>query len=956
MHGAPVRRSHSAVRPDCGTPTVSDYKNTLNLPNTAFPMRANLAQREPERLAKWEREDVYGRVRAARAGRRKFVLHDGPPYANGSIHIGHAVNKILKDIIVKSKTLSGYDAPYVPGWDCHGLPIEHAVEKTQGKASELGYNAFRRACRAYAEEQLDDQRSDFKRLGVLGDWERPYLTMDFATEAAILRALGRIVAGGHVYKGLKPVHWCLECGSALAEAEIEYHDKASAAIDVRFPANDPAATAAAFGAEADGRPVAFAIWTTTPWTLPGNQAVSVHPDLEYALVDAGSELLVVATDLVEPALARYALDGRSVGHALGARLEHLRLQHPIEPREVPVVLGEHVTLDAGTGCVHTAPGHGQEDYDVGLGYGLPVANPVRGDGVFAEGTPRFAGVHVRESDDPICRHLEQAGALLCRMPWRHSYPHCWRHKTPVLFLATPQWFISMDEGGLRRGALDALGAVTFTPAWGRARIEGMVASRPDWCISRQRMWGVPISLFVHRDTGELHPRTVELIEQVAQRIEAGGIDAWFDLDPADLLGDQAQQYERVNDILDVWFDSGVTHAAVLETREELHAPADLYLEGSDQHRGWFQSSLISSIALRGRAPYAGVLTHGFTVDGQGRKMSKSLGNVIAPQTVMQTLGADIIRLWVAAADYRAEMAVSDEILKRMADSYRRMRNTARFLLGNLHDFDPARGSVAAAEMVDLDRWAVDRALLVQEEVRTAFAAYNFHRVYSAVHNFCSVDMGAFYLDVLKDRLYTAPAQGRARRSAQTAMQHILEALVRWLAPVVSYTADEIWDHMPGERSGTVFEAEWYEGLFALGDTGALARADWRRIQDVRAAVARRLETLRNEGAIGAALDAEVTVHCEPPLREALERLGGELRFVLLTSDARLAGGDTRPADAVEDEADSHALWIDARRSDRPKCARCWHRRADVGEHAARPDLCGRCVTNIDGDGEVREHA
>ena len=935
---------------------MSDYKNTLNLPSTAFPMRAGLAKREPERLAKWEREDVYGRIRAARAGRQKFILHDGPPYANGSIHIGHAVNKILKDIIVKSKTLSGYDAPYVPGWDCHGLPIEHAVEKTQGKAKDLGYNAFRRACRAYAEEQIDDQRQDFKRLGVLGDWENPYLTMNFATEAAILRALGRIIEGGHVYKGLKPVHWCLECGSALAEAEIEYHDKRSAAIDVRFAAADAAAVAECFGAADDGRPVSFVIWTTTPWTLPGNQAVAVHPDLEYALVDTGEERLVLASDLVDTALARYELDGRSVGHALGARLEHQRLRHPFEERDVPVVLGQHVTLDAGTGCVHTAPGHGQEDYDVGLEYDLPVANPVRGDGVFAEGTPNVAGVHVRRSDDAICELLEHRGALLQRVPWDHSYPHCWRHKTPVLFLATPQWFISMDSGGLRAGALEAIGDVTFTPAWGRARIEGMVANRPDWCISRQRMWGVPISLFVHRDSGELHPRTVELIEQVAQRIEAGGIDAWFDLDPAELLGEEAAQYERVNDILDVWFDSGVTHAAVLETREELRAPADLYLEGSDQHRGWFQSSLISSIALRGRAPYEGVLTHGFTVDGHGRKMSKSLGNVIAPQTVMQTLGADIIRLWVAAADYRAEMAVSDEILKRMTDSYRRMRNTARFLLGNLHDFDPARDALAPADMVELDRWAVDRALRVQEEVCTAYAAYNFHRVYSAAHNFCSVDMGAFYLDVLKDRLYTAPADGAARRSAQTAMQHILEALVRWLAPIVSYTADEIWEHMPGERDGTVFEAEWYDGLFALSEAGGLTREDWERIQEVRAAVARRLETLRSEGAIGAALDAEVTVHCDEPLRAAVAGLGDELRFVLLTSEARVADVTERPDDAVEDEAAGHTLWIDARASEHAKCARCWHRRADVGAHAQRSDLCGRCVANIDGGGEVREHA
>ncbi|MDX1610375.1 MAG: isoleucine--tRNA ligase, partial [Halofilum sp. (in: g-proteobacteria)] len=771
---------------------MSDYKHTLNLPSTDFPMKANLAQREPERLARWEAEDLYGSIRSARAGREKFVLHDGPPYANGSIHIGHAVNKILKDIIVKSKTLSGFDAPYVPGWDCHGLPIEHAVEKKSGKAGrDLDYSEFRRLCRAYAEEQIDGQRADFKRLGVLGDWERPYRTMDYRTEADILRAFGRIVAAGHVYKGLKPVHWCLECGSSLAEAEIEYHDKRSAQIDVRFPADDPGAVAKRFGADAGDKPVSFVIWTTTPWTLPGNQAVALHPELDYVLVDVGDEHLVLAEALMESALARYGLEGKVAGRARGSALEHLVVRHPFAGRTVPVVLGEHVTLEAGTGCVHTAPGHGQEDYQLSLEYDLPVENPVRGDGVFSEGTPFFAGVHVRKSDDPVCEVLAEHGALLHRGHLDHSYPHCWRHKTPVLFLATPQWFISMDSSGLRAGALKAIDEVAFTPAWGRARIRGMVENRPDWCISRQRMWGVPIAMFVHRDSGELHPRTVELIEQVAQRIEAGGIDAWFDLDSSELLGEETAQYERVQDILEVWFDSGVTHAAVLETREELQVPADLYLEGSDQHRGWFQSSLLSSIALRGGPPYKGVLTHGFTVDGEGRKMSKSLGNVIAPQTVMKTLGADIIRLWVASADYRGEMAVSDEILKRMTDSYRRMRNTARFLLGNLHDFDPAANTVAPEHMVALDRWAIDRALLVQDEVRRAYDDYQFHRVYQAVHNFCSLEMGAFYLDVLKDRLYTTGADSNARRSAQTAMHHILQALVRWIAPILSYTADEI---------------------------------------------------------------------------------------------------------------------------------------------------------------------
>ncbi|MEX1082319.1 MAG: isoleucine--tRNA ligase [Halofilum sp. (in: g-proteobacteria)] len=942
---------------------MSDYKPTLNLPKTEFPMRANLAKREPERLARWQEEDVYGRIRAAREGRQKFILHDGPPYANGSIHIGHAVNKILKDIIVKSKTLSGFDAPYVPGWDCHGLPIEHAVEQEAGKAGrDIDYNTFRRQCRAYAERQIDNQREDFKRLGVLGDWDRPYLTMAYRTEADILRALGRIIASGHVYKGLKPVHWCLDCGSALAEAEIEYHDKRSPQIDARFAATDAAKLAGVFGVDPGTKPVSAVIWTTTPWTLPGNQAVVIHPEFEYALVETGDEHLVLAAELVESALERYGLDGRVVGRTLGDRLEGFYLRHPLENRTVPLLPAEHVTLEAGTGCVHTAPGHGQDDYVVGLRYDLSIDNPVRGDGIFREGTPHVAGLHVRKADEAIIAALTEARALVQRSPIDHSYPHCWRHKTPVLFLATPQWFIGMDGDhgeGLRDRALAAIDGVSFTPAWGQARIHGMVEHRPDWCISRQRMWGVPIALFLHRDSGELHPRTNELIEAVAERVEAGGIDAWFDLDPAELLGAEAEHYERVSDILDVWFDSGVTHAAVLESRDELQVPADLYLEGSDQHRGWFQSSLLTSVALRGGAPYQGVLTHGFTVDGDGRKMSKSQGNVIAPQEVMNTLGADIIRLWVAAADYRGEMAVSDEILTRMTDSYRRMRNTTRFLLGNLHDFDPARDALGPDEMISLDRWAVDRALQTQDEVRAAYDTYNFHRVYQLVHNFCAIDMGAFYLDVLKDRLYTTPAASAPRRSAQTAMAHIVEALVRWLTPILSYTADEIWAHMPGARDGSAFEAEWYDGLFPLGEDAALTRADWARVMDARAAVSRRLEALRNAGSIGASLDADATVFCDAPLADSLAKLGDELRFTLLTSQAHVRPAADRGDAAVEDEAggeqtdETARIWVAAAPAAGAKCARCWHIRPDVGADPAHSDLCGRCVANVDGAGEAR---
>ena len=936
---------------------MSDYKKTLNLPQTDFPMKANLAQREPERLARWEEAGLYRQIREARRGRDKFILHDGPPYANGSIHIGHAVNKILKDIIVKSKTLAGYDAPYVPGWDCHGLPIEHAVEKAAGKTgAELGHGEFRRRCRAYAHEQIDNQRTDFKRLGVIGDWDNPYLTMAPKTEAEILRALGRMITAGHVYKGLKPVHWCLECGSSLAEAEIEYHEKTSTAIDVRFPAVDGPALARAFGVDGDERPLSVVIWTTTPWTLPGNQAVCVHPEFEYALVATADEYLVIATELVDDVLGRSHLHGEVVGRAHGSALEHQRLRHPLQEREVPLVLGEHVTLEAGTGCVHTAPGHGQDDYQIGLAYDLPIENPVRGDGKFRDGTPDFAGIHVRKADKPICERLEAVGMLVHREAYEHSYPNCWRHKTPVLFLATPQWFVDLDHNDLRKRTLAAIANVRFTPEWGQARIHGMVEHRPDWCISRQRMWGVPIALFLHRDTGELHPRTQEIIEAVSARIEEGGIDAWFDTPPEELLGDDAAEYERVNDILDVWFDSGVTHAAVLDHHPDLRAPADLYLEGSDQHRGWFQSSLVSGMALRGEPPYYGVLTHGFTVDGEGRKMSKSLGNVIAPQTVMKTLGADIIRLWVASADYRGELAVSDEILKRMTDSYRRMRNTARFLLGNLHDFDPETNAVAAGDMIALDRWAVDRALVVQEEVTAAYDSYSFHRVYQAVHNFCAVEMGGFYLDVLKDRLYTTGADSRARRSAQTAMHHILQALVRWLAPVLSFTADEIHERMPGKREETVFAAEWYDGLFALDADEPLGRADWERIMALRAAVQRRLEALRKEGVIGAGLDAEVIVYCDGALHDALHRLEGELRFALLTSEATVAHGEEAPEEAVAEDADGQPVWISAHRSEHEKCERCWHRRPDIGAHPDHPALCGRCVANIGERGEQRRWA
>ncbi|MCP5421976.1 MAG: isoleucine--tRNA ligase [Chromatiaceae bacterium] len=937
----------------------NNYKDTLNLPQTDFPMKANLAQREPEMLKRWEATDLYSKIRTACAGRDSFVLHDGPPYANGEIHIGHAVNKVLKDVIVKSRTLAGFDAPYVPGWDCHGLPIELQVEKKVGKPGhKVSAAEFRQACRDFAMQQVDRQRVDFQRLGVIGDWNDPYLTMNFGQEADIIRSLGRIAEQGHISKGSKPVHWCTDCGSALAEAEVEYQDKQSYAIDVRFRAVDQDAFAANFTRVDDGDvghgDISVVIWTTTPWTLPANQGVALNPDLVYVLVQFGDERVVIAEGMFEDAMRRWGRnDHRIIGRAPGGVFDRQALHHPFYHREVPIVLGDHVTLDVGTGAVHTAPGHGMEDYVVGQRYGLPVDNPVGGNGCFLPGTPLFEGEHVFKANEHVIEVLEQHGALVKSAKFTHSYPVCWRHKTPIIFRATPQWFISMEQKGLRATALAEIERVAFTPDWGRARIQGMVENRPDWCISRQRTWGVPIAFFVNKETGELHPDTAALVEQVAQRVEQGGIQAWFDLEPEDLLGADAQHYDKVADTLDVWFDSGVTHACVLDARPELVRPADLYLEGSDQHRGWFQSSLLSSVAMTGRAPYKGVLTHGFTVDADGKKMSKSLGNVVSPQQVMKTLGADIIRLWVAATDYRAEISVSDEILKRTADAYRRIRNTARFLLANLQGFDPARHSVAAADMIALDRWAVGRAHVLQRDIMRAYDEYNFHVIYQKLLNFCVADMGGFYLDVIKDRQYTTQADSLARRSCQTAMFHIIEAMVRWMAPVLSFTADEIWGFMPGERSESVFMETWYDGLFA-GDTGPLNDAAWAQVIAVKTAVAKQLELMRKDGVIGSSLDAEVTLYCNDRLVQVLETLGDELRFALITSYAAVTPLADAPNDAVVTEVDG--LSVRAVASAHAKCVRCWHHREDVGSNADHPDLCGRCIDNVDGGGESRRYA
>lgn len=940
---------------------MTDYKSTLNLPHTDFPMKANLAQREPEFLIYWQEQDIYRKLRELRQGKPKFILHDGPPYANGNIHIGHAVNKILKDIIVKSKSLSGYDAPYVPGWDCHGLPIELNVEKKLGKAGvKVPVAEFRKACRDYAMQQINIQREEFKRLGVMGDWDKPYLTMDFKFEANIIRALAKIIANGHLQQGYKPVHWCMDCGSALAEAEVEYENKTSPAIDVKFSVVDQVALAACFKVTAQQcEEASLPIWTTTPWTLPANRAVALHPEQEYVLVQYNNavklERLIVVKPLLETLMQRYSVtDFEVIGQTIGATLEGLKLHHPFYELTVPVILGDHVTIDTGTGAVHTAPGHGQEDYQVGLKYHLEIANPVGGNGCFLMDTPLFAGLHILKANLQIIELLKERGKLLYAEEIQHSYPHCWRHKTPVIFRATPQWFISMDQNGLRTTALNEIRHTAWLPAWGEERIYNMIQTRPDWCISRQRTWGVPIAIFVDQGTGELHPRTPELMEQVAQLVEQEGIDAWFNLESGTLLGEDAKDYIKITDTLDVWFDSGVTHFCVLEQNPALQSPADLYLEGSDQHRGWFHSSLLTAAGIHHKAPYKAVLTHGFTVDAKGRKMSKSLGNVIAPEKVMSTLGADILRLWVASTDYRGEIAVSDEILKRASDTYRRLRNTARFLLANLAGFDPAQHLLAFEQLIALDRWIIDRARILQDELKQAYDDYQFHAIYQKIHHFCAIDLGSFYLDIIKDRQYTTQTNSLPRRSAQTAMYHIAEALVRWFAPILSFTAEEIWQYLPGERSESVFFATWYEKLDKIADTELMGQDFWQQLIQIRNEVNKELEKQRAADLIGAGLEAEVDLYLAPELYQRVAALGDELRFVLITSAARIYPLTEQPAEAITTELAGLAVRV--RVSGHEKCIRCWHRREDVGSHAEHPELCGRCIENVVGHGELRQYA
>ena len=922
---------------------MSDYKTTLNLPATDFPMKANLANREGGFLKDWYDQDLHKKIRKKFKGKPTFILHDGPPYANGDIHIGHAVNKVLKDIIVKSKTLSGFDAPYVPGWDCHGLPIEHMVEKKKGKVGQkINADDFRAACREYADKQIEKQKEDFKRLGIIGDWDNPYLTKNFKYEADIVRALGKIVKNGHISKGYKPVHWCTECSSALAEAEVEYKDKGSDTVDVEFKVIDNF-----FNLD---KPVSIVIWTTTPWTLPANEAVTLHPELNYVLADIGNKYIILADDLFDSALQRYGIENATKHSKTykGSELEGIVIMHPFYDKKVPIILGDHVTTEAGTGAVHTAPAHGQDDYIVGLKYNLPVDCPVDGRGVFIDSTKYVAGEFIFKANATIIGLLENKKTLIKHDPINHSYPHCWRHKTPVIFRATPQWFVSMTKKKLRDKVNEEILNVKWIPSWGQKRIELMVGNRPDWCISRQRYWGSPITLFINIKTGELHPKTEILFETVAKKIELEGIEAWFKLKVEDILGDEAAEYEKTSDTLDVWFDSGVSHFAVLKASNHLTDVADMYLEGSDQHRGWFQSSLITSCAINGRAPYKQVLTHGFTVDQKGYKMSKSLGNVIPPQKVVNSLGADILRLWIGSTDYSGEMTVSDEILNRSADSYRRIRNTMRFMLANMQGFDSTNDLVNVNQMLLLDKWIIAKTAELQSQVIKGYDEYNFHHVMKMIINFCTNDLGGFYLDIIKDRQYTTQTNSLARRSAQSALFHISHAMVRWLTPILSFTSEEIWQYLPAASKESIFLQTWYEGLDGNFENRSIEVA-----RDINISLRKELEQMRRDKVIGSSLDAEVDIYCTDEVYNALLELKSELRFVFITSEASIHLIKDKPKDAVDVD---EKLALRVKKSSYEKCVRCWHHRIEIGENKLHKDLCDRCIENVSGKGENRVFA
>lgn len=979
-----------------------DYKATLNLPDTEFAMKANLAVREAKWLEEWYADNIYQQIRASRIGKKKYVLHDGPPYANGQIHLGHAVNKVLKDIIIKSRIMDGFDAPYVPGWDCHGLPIELKVEEKVGKVGvKVDASTFRKACREYAYTQVELQKKDFVRMGVFGDWDNPYLTMNFKQEADIVRALGAIAKAGHIEPGLKPVNWCLDCGSALAEAEVEYEDKKSDAIDVGFPA-DTSQVLNIFGLNSDAKlknlSTLYVIWTTTPWTLPANCAISVHPRLDYSLIkvfnEDGEKLLVLSSALVENCMIQYGFNENEYAilatvkgeklanfiepeeleelvkelkeecpnidvstYSFGCGLDSVYVEHPFIDRKVYIIAAPHVTADSGTGLVHTAPAHGVDDFkawNVLVNAGevtKDFPNPVGGNGVYLPDSPTFANEHIYKAIPKILDLLKDKKLLLAHKKITHSYPHCWRHKTPIIFRATPQWFISMDAKGLRQTALNAIeNDIEFVPDWGKNRIQSMIEGRPDWCISRQRTWGVPIPFFVHKDTNALHPRTPELIEEVAKLIEQEGIDGWYNRDASDFIGTDAEQYNAVRDTLDVWFDSGTTHYAVLREREELQDPADLYLEGSDQHRGWFQSSLLTSIAINQRAPYKGLLTHGFVVDEKGRKMSKSLGNIITPQDIIKDMGADGLRFWIASADYRYEMTAGKEIFSRASDGYRRIRNTLRFLLANLNGFNPSTDALPVNELIALDQYILQRAAEVQKTIQQAYEEMNFHIVTNALTNFCINDLGGFYLDIIKDRQYTTKADSQARRSAQTALYHIVQAFVRWMSPILSFTAQEAWPLIPEQTGKYVFTAEWY-GIPTASTANLLSEADWQTLISVKSAVNKQIEAARNAKLVGSNLSAKVELWADEALQTLLNQLADELRFVLITSQVIVY-----PYAEQGESTDLTGLRVKVSAADGEKCVRCWHVLPDVNTHVGHAGLCARCIVNVTGSGEVRKYA
>lgn len=929
---------------------MTDYKNTLNLPQTAFSMKANLSQQEPKRLIWWDENKIYQKIRLKMQNKEKFILHDGPPYANGNLHCGHALNKILKDLVIKSKTLSGFDAPFIHGWDCHGLPIEINVEKKIGKVGKnVSPETFRKACREYAASYIKIQKDELKRLGVFGDWDNPYSTMDYSYEASIVRVLAQLIKSGLVYQGLKPVHWCIDCGSALAEAEVEYENKKSPSIDVAFYAEDTENFVKLFNVQTKNKPLIVPIWTTTPWTLPANEAICLHKDLFYGLYETQNSYFLLAKDLSANAFSRYAIqDAVFLGEVKGLELENLRCKHPFLEKSVPIILGDHVTLEAGTGCVHTAPSHGVEDYEVALKYHIACKTPVLENGCFNDETPFFAGIHLTKANPLIIEKLQEKKALLAIEHIEHSYPHCWRHKSPMIFLTTPQWFISMDNNNLRNKILAAIEKIKFIPDWGQVRLANMVSSRPDWCISRQRNWGTPIPIFIHKKTKEIHPDTPLLMEKVADLINKNGIEAWFALDPKTLLGIDAENYSKITDTLDVWFDAGSSYFAVLMQNNNLKFPADLYLEGSDQYRGWFNSSLTNAVAKEGVAPYKMVLSHGYTVDAHGKKLSKSQGNYIPLDKMVEKYGAEIIRLWVTSTDYRHEVSISDEILTRLSDSYRRIRNTARFLLANLFDFEPEKHSVPANKLIALDAYILAYAEKLQTEIIKDYDAYQFHLVYQKIHHFCAIIMGSFYLDIIKDRQYTTGKNSTARRSCQTAMYHILQALTRWIAPFLSYTAEEIYQEISTEES--IFLTTWYDAWPKIVN---IDMQYWDTLRNIRDEVNKALESAREAKIIGSGLAASVTLYANDELYKILAELKNELKFFLITSNATVKPLSCNKTENVNAKSISPSLAIDVEPCNTTKCIRCWHRCDNIGQNKDHQELCLRCANTVTGQDEER---